>query len=65
MAVDQGTINEWGDLIVHICELADAPLASETPGVHRDDEMDALIMAARRVRDREGFVVTDGSELED
>lgn len=52
------------ELIEAICQLADLPTTDETPGVARDDEMDDLIGAARRIRDREGFLVTDGSELD-
>lgn len=45
---EQAEINEW------ILQLAELSLASETPGVHADKLMDALIMLCRRiVRERD------------
>jgi hypothetical protein len=51
------------DLIETICHLADLSMTSETPGVARDDDMDKLIHCARVIRERDGLLVTDGSEL--
>lgn len=51
------------NLIEHVCEIADMNTTTEDPAGVRDDEMDALITAARKIRDREGFLVPNGSEF--
>lgn len=50
-------------LIEPVCQLADLDTSRE--GGHVDPLMDDLILAARKIRDREGFLVTDGDELDD
>lgn len=50
------------DLIAPVCELADIDTSKEC-GCHSDPLMDDLILAARKIRDREGFLVTDGGEV--
>lgn len=47
-------------LIGPVCDLAELSTSTETPGVARDPEMDALIMAARRIKEREGYEVEAG-----
>ena len=49
--------DEIDDLIGPVCELADLEISN-------DKLMNDLITAARKIRDREGFLVTDGSELD-
>jgi hypothetical protein len=43
-------------LIDTVCELADIDTSQEC-GCHSDPTMDELILAARKIRDREGFLV--------
>lgn len=45
------------EFIEAVCFLAELPQSLETPGVARDDEMDALIFCARRIKAREGYSV--------
>ena len=56
--------NEWAEasalggevmdeeLMAAIALLSEVPTTSETPGVHGDDDFDALIMLARKIRGR-------------
>lgn len=44
------------DLIGPICELADIDITD-------DYQFNQLILAARAIRDREGFLVVDGDDL--
>jgi hypothetical protein len=54
---DHMSSDEINDLIGPICELADLEISA-------DKLFNDLITAARKIRDREGFLVTDGSELD-
>lgn len=45
------------DFIKAVCDLAEMALSSEIRGVHADHELDALIRAARRIKEREGYYV--------
>lgn len=47
--------DEIDDLIGPVCELADLSISNDTL-------LNDLITAARKLRDREGFLVTDGDE---
>lgn len=47
--------DEIDNLIGPVCELADLETTAAT-----DPLMDQLILVARKVRDREGFLVVDG-----
>lgn len=49
--------SEIDELIEPVCLLANLDLSEE--GGHVDLQMDALILAARHIRDREGFLVVD------
>jgi hypothetical protein len=49
--------SEIDDLIEPVCVLADLDTSKE--GGHIDPQMDVLIMAARDIRDREGFLVEE------
>lgn len=53
--------DEIDDLIEPVCQLADIDTSRE--GNHVDPLMDDLIRAARAIRDREGFLVTDGDDI--
>jgi hypothetical protein len=55
--------DEIDDLIEPVCQLADLDTSKE--GGHSDPLMDELIVAARKVRDREGFLVVEGDEPTD
>lgn len=57
------TEDEIDDLIDPICHLADLETEAEGGPQEKDDLMDALILAARAVRDREGFLVLDDDDL--
>lgn len=46
---------EIDKLIEPVCELADMDTSQEC-GCHSDPLMDNLILAARQIRDREGFI---------
>jgi len=46
------------DLIAPICELADLEITG-------DRQLNRLIKAAQAIRDREGFLVVDGGDLDD
>lgn len=50
-------MTEDADFIQAVILLAEMSMCEEFSGAHRDDEMDALIGAARRIRDREGYFV--------
>jgi hypothetical protein len=50
-------MTEDADFIEYVCGLAEMSTSTETPGVARDPELDILILAARRIQRREGFVV--------
>jgi hypothetical protein len=52
--------DEIDDLIEPICLLADLDTSRE--GGHEDPRMDDLIMAARDIRDREGFLVVEAED---
>lgn len=54
--------DEINDLIEPVCELADLDTTQEGGYGVCDPLMDQLIMAARKVRDREGFLVVDDEE---
>lgn len=45
------------EFIEAVVMLAEMPTAVETPGVPLDEALDALIYAARKIKDREGFLV--------
>lgn len=47
------------DLIEAVMLLAGMPTTSETPGTVPDPEMDTLVMAARHIKNREGFAFAD------
>jgi hypothetical protein len=55
---------EINDLIEPVCLLADMETTSEAPDIYEkpDELLDNLILAARNLRDREGFLVTDGND---
>ncbi len=57
---------EINDLIDPVCLLADMETSAEAPDIYEkpDELLDNLILAARKLRDREGFLVTDGSEFD-
>lgn len=50
-------MTEDADFIAAVILLAEMKMCFELPGDYNDDEMDDLIRAARRLRDREGFFV--------
>lgn len=50
---------EIDDMIGPVCEMADLDCETVEDPLLRD-----LINAAQKLRDREGFLVTDGSELD-
>jgi hypothetical protein len=60
---DYLTDDEINDLISPICELADMETETEGGPQDGDELLDALILAARAVRDREGFLVLDGDDV--
>lgn len=53
---------EIDDLIEPVCTLADLETTTEARANHTDKILNALIVAARVLRDREGFLVTDGDD---
>lgn len=52
------------DLIAPVCQLADLETYQEAPDLYdeRDEVLDGLILAARKLRDREGFLVVEGDD---
>lgn len=59
------TDDEINDFIEPVCFLADLETDAEG-GPQEDDELlDALILAARALRDREGFLVVDGDDMDE
>ncbi len=54
--------DELDELIGPVCILADLDTSDEDGGREPDELLNTLILAARKVRDREGFMVADGDE---
>lgn len=45
------------EMMMAVCTLAELPLGTDMPGTADDPELDALILAARRIKERNGYEV--------